>query len=138
MKTDAIKTSAFTTKNIVYIGLMISVSVVLKLIFEVYIPVGGFASLRINFTSIPIMLSGVLFGPVAGLITGTVSDLLCFVIKPAGPFFPGFTISSALTGFIPGVIYMLISKNKAKKMNYSLVNSIFVLVLSAGGGGVGG
>lgn len=63
MKSNAIGRSRSRTKVVVYAGLLIAVSVVLKLVFEIYIPLGGFPSLRINLTSIPTILSGILLGP---------------------------------------------------------------------------
>lgn len=111
MKSNALSGySISNTRRMVSCALLIALSMVLKLIFEVYIPLGGFPSLRINLTSIPIMLSGILFGPAAGFSVGAISDLLCFVIKPSGPYFPGFTLASALTGMIPGLMWRLIKK----------------------------
>ena len=34
---------------------------------------------------------------------GAVMDIINYLIKPTGPFFPGFTISAALTGLIAGL-----------------------------------
>lgn len=127
--TTAIKKSRFTTKTVVNIGLFTAISVVLKLLFEVYIPLAGFSSLRINFTTVPIVMSGMLFGPVAGAVTGTISDILCYIIKPGGPYFPGFTLSSALTGWIPGMVFLVARKFQDKEIKFNLLNiaSVFTL-----------
>ncbi|QSX08361.1 folate family ECF transporter S component [Alkalibacter rhizosphaerae] len=130
MKTTAIKKTRFTTKTVVNIGLFTAISVVLKLLFEVYIPLAGFSSLRINFTTVPIVMSGMFFGPLAGAVTGTISDILCYIIKPAGPYFPGFTISSALTGWIPGVIFLIAKKYDKKEIRYNLLNIVSVFALA--------
>ena len=87
MKSNALSRGTTRTKLVVNCGLLIAISIVLKILFEMYIPLGGFPSLRINLTSLPIMLSGILLGPLAGFIVGFISDLLCFFIKPGGPFF---------------------------------------------------
>lgn len=129
--TTAIKKSRFTTRTVVNVGLFTAISVVLKLLFEVYIPLAGFSSLRINFTTVPIVMSGMIFGPVAGLVTGALSDILCFIIKPAGPYFPGFTISSALSGWIPGMIFFLSSKYSHKKIRFNVLNIVSVFSLAA-------
>ena len=44
-----------------------------------------------------------LFGPVAAALQGAMSDILGFLLKPTGPYFPGFTISAALGGVIYGL-----------------------------------
>ncbi len=118
----------FTSLTIVRAGLFISMSLVLKVIFELYIPIGGIPALRINFASIPIMLSGMILGPFAGFLTGAVADIINFIVKPGGPFFPGFTLVSALSGFLPGLIFKYLKRD----INYNLLNTIFISLLSVG------
>lgn len=118
----------FTSLTIVRAGLFIAMSLILKIIFEIYIPLGGIPALRINFASVPLMLSGIILGPAVGFITGAAADIINFIVKPGGPFFPGFTLVSALSGFIPGVIYKYIKKD----INYNMLNTIFISSLSIG------
>ncbi len=117
-----------TSLTIVRAGLFIAMSLVLKIIFEIYIPLAGIPALRINFASIPLMLSGIILGPTAGFLTGAAADTINFMVKPGGPYFPGFTLVSALSGFIPGLIYKYIKKD----INYNLLNTIFISILSMG------
>ena len=46
-----------------------------------------------------------LFGPIPAAIQGALSDFLAFIIKPTGPYFPGFTLSKALSGIFYGCIF---------------------------------
>lgn len=126
MKSNAVVNRKITTKKIVYCGLLIAISVVLKLLFEIYIPLGGFPSLRINLNSIPIILTGMTLGPVYGFVVGVISDLLCYVVKPGGPLFLGFTLSSGLTGLIPGILWKLLKNRRIKFINWT--NLIFSIV----------
>jgi len=134
MKSNAFISNSIRTKVVVNCGLLIAISIVLKILLEVYIPLGGFPSLRLNITALPIMLSGILLGPIAGFAVGFISDLLCFVIKPGGPFFIGFTLASGLTGFIPGLLFMLIRKKEVKHLEWFnlifIVLSIMILVVT--------
>lgn len=132
MKSNAAVRRVSYTQILVYSGLLIAISVVLKILFEVYIPLGGFPSLRINLNAIPILLGGILLGPIPGFLIGVVSDLLCFVIKPGGPLFLGFTLSSGLTGLIAGVMYKFLHKREFKSLKYfnALVSVIVVLSLA--------
>ncbi|MCR4892860.1 MAG: folate family ECF transporter S component [Lachnospiraceae bacterium] len=66
------------------------------------IPLTIFSEIR--FSSLPIAASGILFGPGIGGIVGALSDIGGYIVKPTGPFFPGFTISSALSGVIFGLL----------------------------------
>jgi len=73
--------------------------------------------LRLSFGGIPIILAGVLFGPVSGAAAGTAADLLGFMLNPmGGAYFPGFTLSSALTGALPPLVLKLTSGRSARSM----------------------
>ena len=61
-------------------------------------------SLRIGFDYIAKELTGMFFGPVVGCVVGGLSDIISFMIKPTGPYFPGFTICAMLAGIIYGII----------------------------------
>jgi len=121
-------TNLFSTNTLARASMLLALSVILKIIFEIYIPLAGLPALRINITSIPIILSGMMFGPLVGFIVGGLSDILCFIIKPSGPYFPGFTIAAALTGLIPGLIFKYIKKDR----RYTLINTIIIIAISLG------
>jgi len=60
--------------------------------------------MEIRFSNIPVAVAGMLFGPGVGGVVGALSDLLGYVVRPTGPYFPGFTVSAALSGVIFGLI----------------------------------
>ena len=60
--------------------------------------------IRIGFDSVAKELTGMLFGPVIGCMVGGLSDLISYIVKPIGGFFPGFTISAMAGGTIYGMI----------------------------------
>ncbi len=60
--------------------------------------------LKISFSFLPLALVGALFGPVPAMLAGGVGDLLQYLVKPTGAFFPGFTLSAILDGLIFGLI----------------------------------
>ena len=122
------------TRKLVTCGLLLALSVVLKIVFEVYIPIGGLPTLRVNLTAIPIFLSGIIAGPVFGFAVGALSDILCFLIKPSGPYFPGFTLVSALSGLLPGLIFVFRDKIKIRFQWFNLfIAIIFAMVIFASG-----
>ncbi len=87
-----------------YVGLLIGISVVLTRYFGIMIPIAGIMGLRLSLGEIPLYLTGIMFGPLAGGAAGAAADLIGMAIAPVGPYFPGFTLSAALTGVIPGLI----------------------------------
>lgn len=81
-------------------GMMAALAIALN--YTASIDIGQY--IRIGFSGIPNQIVAYLFGPAVGMIFGAVLDILKFLIKPTGPFFPGFTLSAALGGLIYGLI----------------------------------
>jgi len=91
------------TRSIAYAGLLTAISIVLTRFFSAPVYIGGFYSIRLGLGGIPIILSGLLLGPWLGAATGALADLVGMILFPTGgAYFPGFTLSAALSGFIPG------------------------------------
>ena len=90
------KNKLLNTKNLAVLGMLVAVSVVLSRFCVVYIT----TSIRINFGNIPIFLAGIFFGPIAGGLTGAVSDIIgsCF-LSPLGPVIIG-VIAGILRRFV--------------------------------------
>ncbi len=134
MKSNTLNNKLMSTKALVTISLLTSISIILARVMGLVVPIAGFPALKINFSTIPIMLSGIMFGPIAGFMTGGVADVIGYLINPqGGPFFPGFTLSTALTGMIPGLVYKVIKKRESiKKINFNYVNALFILLTTFG------
>ncbi len=88
---------------LVYCSLFIALSIVLR-IFSLRIMVSG-VELRFGLSSFPILLAGVMFGPLFGALVGTLADVAGFFSTvQMGAYMPHFTLVSALYGFIPGLM----------------------------------
>ena len=61
-------------------------------------------TLEIDFAYLALAVCGMMFGPVIGGIAGAVGDTLGFIVSPNGAFFPGFTLSAFIMGFIYGIV----------------------------------
>ncbi len=59
---------------------------------------------ELRFSSLPVAAAGYLFGPVCAGAVGFVADVGGYLVRPTGPFFPGFTITSIVSGIIFGCI----------------------------------
>lgn len=57
---------------------------------------------EIRFQGLPIAVAGAFFGPALGGVVGGLVDVLAYVVRPTGAYFPGFTITSIMTGMIFG------------------------------------
>lgn len=58
--------------------------------------------LKIGFVAVVNQFVYFMFGPVVGGFYGGVLDLIKYIIKPTGAFFPGFTLNAILAGIIYG------------------------------------
>ncbi|WP_317855451.1 folate family ECF transporter S component [Chakrabartyella piscis] len=59
--------------------------------------------MEISFSFLAVAMAGMMYGPVVGGIVGGVGDIIEFIIRPTGPFFPGFTLNKILMGVIYGL-----------------------------------
>lgn len=67
------------------------------------IPVSSY--LEIGFDFLASAATGFLCGPWVAALSGVVTDLLGYVLRPNGPYFPGFTLSALLLGMVYGLWY---------------------------------
>ena len=98
--------------------------------------------IEIRFAMLPIALAGSLFGPVVGGIVGMIADVGGYIVKPTGPFFPGFTITSLISGVIfgiflyrqkPGAQHILASQIVYTLVCGILLNSLWLSMLYGNG-----
>ena len=67
-----------------------------------HLPLGN--SIQLSFGYLAMGLLGAWYGPVMAALCGGISDLLSFLLFPSGVFFPGFTLSAMLGGFLYGLV----------------------------------
>ena len=87
------------TRTITTVGLLLAIQRVLS-------SYGGIEvtdSLKISLAHLARTPTAILFGPVAAGLQGALSDILGFILKPTGPYFPGFTLTACLLGVIYGI-----------------------------------
>lgn len=80
-------------------AMLLALAVVLDYFGSIYIT----SVIKISSSFIAIAACGMLFGPVPAMICAGLQDVLMWIIKPAGMFFPGYTLSSVLGGLIYGL-----------------------------------
>ena len=94
-----------STKSLVLASLFVGLNIILTRLGAIMLFNN---TVRLSFGNIPLVLSGLVLGPIPGFLTGVVSDILGFLINShGGAYHPGFTISAGLSGLIPGIIVMI-------------------------------
>jgi riboflavin transporter len=101
--------------------------------FSYIIPLGGLPTIRIDFIAVPILIGGMLLGKWYGLLIGVIVDVVGFFTfgQAFGPYFIGFTINLALTGFIAGYIPTLL-RYKSYVINRMTLIVLLVSTLTLG------
>jgi len=111
-------------KALVRLALLVALEVVLSRFLSINTPYN-----KISFAFVPLALAGALYGPWAGLAVGGVADLLGATLFPQGPFFPGFTLTTALKGLVFG---LCLQKGRSSWKAISTAVCINAVVLSLG------
>lgn len=58
--------------------------------------------LEVGFDFLAVAATGYLCGPWVAGLSGIVTDLLGYILRPNGPYFPGWTLSAVLVGMLYG------------------------------------
>lgn len=88
-----------------------------------YLAIRGGDVMRFSFENMPILMAGMLFGPVIGAVVGVVADLIgCVMVGYT--INPVVTAGAAAIGFVGGVCYYILGK--IKKCPYGLKISVSV------------
>lgn len=86
--------------------------------------------LVLSFSFIPIIMSAIWLGPKYSMMIAALGDLIGSLLFPFGAYFPGFTISAAISGYIYGII--LYNKNKQTNNKKFLLKLIISSILVLG------
>lgn len=103
-------------------ALLIAIGIVLGF-FK--IPVTSLIEIRLG--SIPTAIAGFLFGPAVAAIVAAMTDIGGYLVKPTGPFFPGFTISNILGGLIFG---FFLHKKDLSALRIVLAEAVYMILVN--------
>ena len=106
------------------VGMVLAVSIVLSF-FNIYVT----ETLRIGPAYLATAMLGMLYGPVTGGIAAGLGDILKYLIKPSGPFFPGYTLTALLGGVVYG---SFLYKNKVTVLCCVISKTLINVFLNLG------
>ena len=86
-------------------------------------------SVKISLAHLALAPTAMLFGPVVAGIQGALSDFLGYLLRPSGPYFPGFTLTALLLGVIYG---MLLYRTKRSLWQIILARVIVAVFVNIG------
>ncbi len=108
------------TKTLTLAAMLTAIGIVLSF-FK--IPINQL--ITIGFGSLPLSVSGMLLGPAVSGVVGALMDIGGYLVKPTGPFFPGFTLS----GIVSGVIYGLMFYRKKITLGRVVVTQVILTIV---------
>lgn len=99
-----------TIRHITVIALFAAVSVVLTNVFSYSIPIMG--NIRLALGDWIIFLLGMLFGPLAGVVSAISIDAIGNFVPSAFSFHAGYMLNKAILGFFGALVFYSKSKDK--------------------------
>ena len=118
------KKMTWDTRTLVFLGLLVAMHIVL-----VRLVVIDLGSYRITIGSVCTILAGLWFGPVAGGVSGLISDVLGCILK-------GYainlliTVAAILWGVIPALMRPLMTGSKVKKTGMLWLSVVVTSILA--------
>ena len=100
MSQSAVTKRQMTTRTMAYCAMLAALQIVLAR----FVSIVPTRDMRISIEAIPLVLAGVLFGPVPGVMVGFAADFIgCITLNPF-PYNPIFSIPPMLYGLFGGVL----------------------------------
>ena len=106
------------TKQICVLALLTAAGVVLGRL----VPVINLWNTKIEFAFVAVMLAACISGPVGGAVVGALVDFIGAILMPTGAYFPGFTVTAAITGLVFGLL-------STQLVCGLLLNTLFISIL---------
>ncbi len=96
-------------KKIILVAILLSMLVILSRFLSIKTPI-----VKISFAFVPTMLCAIWLGPKWTVLLNVLGDIIGATLFPTGPYFIGYTISTAIAGLIYG---LLLYKREANTFN---------------------
>ena len=92
--------------RITTVALLTAIEIILSRFLGISTPI-----LKISLSFIPLSLIAMMYGPVYSTAAGAIADFIGAILFPVGMYFPGYTLTAALTGLTYG--FFLHKKEKS-------------------------
>lgn len=109
-----------TNKKIILTAILLALLIILSRFLSIKTPI-----MKISFAFVPTMLCAVWLGPKWTILLNVLGDVIGATLFPTGPYFVGYTISTAIAGLIYGFI---LYKKKGKE--YTNINFLVRLTIA--------
>ena len=113
------------TRKLAISAMLITLDVLFTRMLAINTPV-----MKVGFGFAAVAISGLLYGPLWAMLTAALGDLVGSIIFPVGPFFPGFTLTAALTGLVFGLLIYKKQGSVWRPVLASFLNCLFITLFA--------
>ena len=113
------------TRKLAISAMLITLDVVFTRLLAVNTPL-----MKIGFGFAAVAMSAMMFGPLWAMFTAALGDFVGSMIFPVGPFFPGFTLTAALSGLIFGLCLYKRRGSKLRPIAAAATNCLLVTLIA--------
>ncbi len=105
----------FDTLTVTVAAMLTAISIVIGIFCKNFLNFGG-GLFRVTFENLPIILSGIMYGPIVGGMVGVATDLVSYLLS--SQIYPPnliVTLGCATVGIVSGVVSRYVVKTPGKK-----------------------
>jgi len=110
-------------KKIIVSALLLAMLIVLSRFLSIRTPI-----VKISFAFVPTMLCAIWLGPKWAILINVLGDVIGATLFPTGPYFIGYTISTAIAAFFYGV-FMYKEKEDTYTQTQFVIRTIIAVIL---------
>lgn len=117
-------------RKIIITAVLLAMNIILSRFLSIKTPIT-----KISFAFVPTMLCAIWLGPKWTILLNVLGDVIGAILFPTGPYFIGYTISTAVAGFIYGIfLYKKEGMYTDKQMFIRLIISttLVAVIVNAG------
>ena len=115
-----------STKMLVTLAMLLAIEIVLSRFLAIQTPIT-----RIGFGFVPLVMAGILFGPIPAAIVAVLADILGAILFPTGgAYYPPLTVTSLLVGLTYG--FFLYKKNFDPKKATDWIRVVLTVIVRQG------
>lgn len=107
-------------KKIILVAILLAMLIILSRFLSIKTPI-----MKISFAFVPTMLCAIWLGPKWTILLNVLGDLIGATLFPTGPYFVGYTISTAVAAFIYGILLY-----KKKEDSYNTKQFVLRLIIA--------
>lgn len=111
-------------RSICHLAVLVALEVVLNRFLSIQTPF-----LKIGLSFVPVVMGGMLYGPVGGAIVGGLGDMIGALLFPFGPYHPGFSVCGAIMGAAYGLFMYVPSRRFDNREKLALWPNVIVPVI---------